>query len=247
MERKQTDYCEAFFDENLGGFWASVIPAQPGQTTWVDEHEMESVSGIEELERALAVDVQSSGVAPESVYGSYGFESASEASATARDAVEDIAAACIDLGVEIDPERVEHAQRRAGERAKFQYKEFSTGSAAAEPEPSAEPSTEPEPAPDADRLTTLAPTLAERGLSDGDVAELGRMADATGYGLGPGTALSFEQAVDFAYVMVGACEETVDAAGWTARVDQDVLDGAPRSDAEQMNGYVRDTFCPKIN
>lgn len=49
---------------------------------------MGDVAGIEQLERALAVEARQPGkIAPESVYGSYGFESGAEASTVAREAV----------------------------------------------------------------------------------------------------------------------------------------------------------------
>ncbi|TIC81502.1 hypothetical protein E8D34_17615 [Nocardioides sp. GY 10113] len=85
----------------------------------------------------------------------------------------------------------------------------------------------------------------ELGLPHEVIVRLGSMADLYGYGLGPGTALDYEQATNFAYGVSVVCdswrsgETTVQDA-----VDDDVMSGAPVSDARGFNRYLHTTFCP---
>ena len=82
-------------------------------------------------------------------------------------------------------------------------------------------------------------------LDHGVIVQLAAMADLYGYGLGPGTTLSYGQAKNFAYGVSVVCdslrsgESTVEDA-----VADDVSMGAPRSDAEGFNRYLDQTFCP---
>lgn len=95
--------------------------------------------------------------------------------------------------------------------------------------------------------TSTADFLASRGVTDSMVRQLGYMADATGYGLSPGTPLPFDQAQNFAFVIVGVCDEVAGGrTTWASEVDRDVASGAPLGDAQQMNGYLRDVFCPQV-
>lgn len=89
--------------------------------------------------------------------------------------------------------------------------------------------------------------LADRGITAEQVIELGRLADATGYGLSPDSPLSFQQAQDFAVVIVGLCDDVASGATtWQAQIEQDVADGAPRDDAVLMNNFLRNSFCPRL-
>ncbi|MGY1777740.1 hypothetical protein ACI8AV_17920 [Geodermatophilus sp. SYSU D00804] len=80
------------------------------------------------------------------------------------------------------------------------------------------------------------------------VRQLGTKADETGYGLAPGTPLPFEQAQSFAAIIVPVCDKVADGqTTWSAQTAQDVADGAPPTDAREMNGYLRDVFCPQLS
>lgn len=90
-------------------------------------------------------------------------------------------------------------------------------------------------------------TPDEYGLTSADIELLGSMADLYGYGLGPGTSLTFEQATDMAYAMTVPCSDVlVGGMTWGERVAEDVADGAPVADAEGFNAYLRDSFCPLL-
>jgi hypothetical protein len=102
----------------------------------------------------------------------------------------------------------------------------------------------PSPTPTED--TSIADFLARRGVSDSTVRQLGLVADRTGYG-GFSRVIAFDDAQGLASVMVTFCDEI--AAGektWTQSVAEDVATGAPRADAEEMNRYLRQTFCPAV-
>lgn len=85
----------------------------------------------------------------------------------------------------------------------------------------------------------------ELGLPHDVIVRLGRAADVFGYGLGPGTALDYEQATNFAYAVSTVCD------GWRSgdvtfqdSVDEDVASGAPATDARAFNRFLADDFCP---
>ncbi|MGY2005295.1 hypothetical protein [Blastococcus sp. SYSU DS1024] len=89
--------------------------------------------------------------------------------------------------------------------------------------------------------------LAGRGVDDSLVRQLGAMADITGYGLSPGNPLPFEQAQGFAVAIIDRCDEVSSGQiTWSDAVNEDVGDGAPVSDAQQMNSYLQSTFCPRV-
>lgn len=85
----------------------------------------------------------------------------------------------------------------------------------------------------------------ELGLPHEVIVRLGRTADVFGYGLGPGTALDYEQATNFAYAVSTVCD------GWRSgdltfqdSVDEDVMSGAPPADARGFNRFLESDFCP---
>jgi hypothetical protein len=48
-------------------------------------------------------------------------------------------------------------------------------------------------------------------------------------------------------VIVGVCDDVASGQStWSDQVAQDVATGAPVSAAQQMNGYLRDVFCPQV-
>lgn len=88
------------------------------------------------------------------------------------------------------------------------------------------------------------PYLARRGVTRMDVVLLGHIADRTGYGLGPGTTLTFQQAQDLAIMMVDNCERVRQGKRtWHDLVAEDVSVGATSSDAVDMYNYVSSQFC----
>jgi hypothetical protein len=77
------------------------------------------------------------------------------------------------------------------------------------------------------------------------IVALGLMADRYGYGNGPGTALTYEQALNFAYGVSVVCDSVRSGeATYQDFIDDDMSTGAPASAARGMNNYLRDTFCP---
>jgi hypothetical protein len=89
--------------------------------------------------------------------------------------------------------------------------------------------------------------LAGRGVDDSLVRRLGAMADMTGYGLSPGNPLPFEQAQGFAVAIIDRCNQVSSGQiTWNEAVNEDVIDGAPVSHAQQMNSFLRGTFCPQV-
>jgi hypothetical protein len=96
--------------------------------------------------------------------------------------------------------------------------------------------------------TSVQDFLASRGVTDDMVRQLGAMADLTGYGLDKDTPLPFDQAQDFASLIVSrVCDEVASGAlTWEQSIAQDVATGAPVGDAQQMNGDMREVFCPQV-
>lgn len=89
--------------------------------------------------------------------------------------------------------------------------------------------------------------LDRRGVTEEMVVTLGRIADATGYGLSPGTPLSYEQAQLFAAAIVTVCDDVADGnTTWADQTRRDQLDGAPTAAARQMNTYLRVQFCRSV-
>lgn len=82
-------------------------------------------------------------------------------------------------------------------------------------------------------------------LASAVIDELGRMADVYGYGLSPGSPLSYEQAIEFAYAVSLTCD-FLDSGAMTFNesVREDIQGGAPPSDARGFNRYLDRTFCP---
>lgn len=89
--------------------------------------------------------------------------------------------------------------------------------------------------------------LRDLGLTVTDVRLLSAAATMYGYGLDKDTPLDWRQSQDTAYVMSMVCTDV--ASGeytWQDAVWTDVSDGAPISDARNMNAYLRDQFCPSL-
>jgi hypothetical protein len=95
--------------------------------------------------------------------------------------------------------------------------------------------------------TSLQDAIEAAGLSSALVAELGRVAGDTGYGLTRGTPLTGDAAKSFAVVQIGTCRDL--ATGYRALdevIASDVSGGAPATDARTMAAFLRDTFCPAV-
>lgn len=95
--------------------------------------------------------------------------------------------------------------------------------------------------------SSVAEAVAEAGVSQDLVDRLAQVASSTGYGTSRGTALSEEQAMNFALVQIGTCLRL--QAGQTTAVEiiaQDVADGADRAGAETMSAFLLQTFCPAV-
>ena len=119
-------------------------------------------------------------------------------------------------------------------------------SATPSPSSSLTPTPEAPEAPEAPEEPEAPEVDNELGMAHEDIEALGRAADAYGYGLGPGTALSYEQATNFAYAVAVTCDEL--RSGETTleeSVQVDVADGAPPADARGFNAYLDSTFCPQ--
>ncbi|MGY1737015.1 hypothetical protein [Geodermatophilus sp. SYSU D00684] len=102
--------------------------------------------------------------------------------------------------------------------------------------------------PGTDGSEAIAEFLASRGVTESMIRQLGAKADATGYGLSPGTPLPFDQAQNFAAIMVSVCDKvTSGQTTWSAQIAEDVAARAPLADSQEMNGYLRDVFCPQLS
>lgn len=136
--------------------------------------------------------------------------------------------------------------RRQCPDAFVEYDEYAAQQERDEAMVEGDPDVPAEPSPEVD--TSIQDALDERGVTDDEVRRLGAMADRTGYGLGPGTTLPFDQAQNFAVVLILTCDQV--AAGeltWDDAIAADVSTGAPQGAAREMNGYLRDVFCPGLS
>lgn len=85
----------------------------------------------------------------------------------------------------------------------------------------------------------------ELGLPHDVIVRLGRAADAFGYGLGEGTTLDYEQSTNFAYAVALVCDEWRSGdLTFEDSVEEDVMSGAPPSDARAFNHFLESDFCP---
>lgn len=95
--------------------------------------------------------------------------------------------------------------------------------------------------------TSVVDALHEAGVPDRLVDELGRVADATGYGLSPGNSLDLQQRQSFAAIQITTCREV--AAGnksWAEVKSSDVAGGAPAASATEMVRFLQESFCPAV-
>lgn len=122
------------------------------------------------------------------------------------------------------------------------------------PEKASSSSTTPTPRPTTSATATPSPTasttatasgatgaeqtLADIGVSDGQVKQLIALADELGYG--PATK-------DFAWVMADTCRDVkAGASTYPELVDADVANGASRADAQRMYDWLKTSFCPDV-
>ena len=110
--------------------------------------------------------------------------------------------------------------------------------------------TQPEPTP-ADETpeadTSVQDALDEAGVGAALVAQLGRVAGDTGYGLTRGVPLTGDAARGFAVVQITTCREA--ASGYRSLDEvqvSDVANGASEADARTMAAFLRDVFCPAV-
>ncbi|WP_346619643.1 hypothetical protein [Blastococcus montanus] len=113
---------------------------------------------------------------------------------------------------------------------------------------SAEPAASDSPAPaEPSADTSLQDALSVAGVNDALVADLGRVAGASGYGLQPDMPLTGDDAIRFAVVQLDTCREL--ASGFRTLeevVARDVADGASRADAQAMADFLSSTYCPAV-
>jgi hypothetical protein len=94
--------------------------------------------------------------------------------------------------------------------------------------------------------TSIQDILDANGVTDQMVCDLGEVTDEAGYGL-DNRNTNFEERQGFAAVVIDTCTEV--AAGfqtWDEVIDADVATGAPFSDSQRLNGYLREVFCPAL-
>ncbi len=93
---------------------------------------------------------------------------------------------------------------------------------------------------------SLGQKLAEAGVEEADIRELGAMAYETHY-VGTLEYPSLEDMSSFAYIAVLLCRDVaVGESTWEDEVDKDTNSGATLGQAERMTGYLQDQFCPGV-
>lgn len=98
-----------------------------------------------------------------------------------------------------------------------------------------------------DTDTSIQDVLDANGVTDQIVCDLGEVTDEAGYGL-DNRKTTFEERQGFAALVIDTCTEvTAGFQTWEEVIDADVATGAPRSDSERLNGYLRDVFCPALS
>lgn len=86
--------------------------------------------------------------------------------------------------------------------------------------------------------------LAKASVTDDMVCGLGQVMDAAGYGFDNRTT-TYAERLNFAFIELDNCKEV--ASGyktWAEIVNEEVEQGAPRSESSRLNGYLERDFCP---
>lgn len=93
---------------------------------------------------------------------------------------------------------------------------------------------------------SLISALARVGATDQMVCALGEVQDKASYGMG-NRATTFAERAGLATVIISDCEDVANGyTTWTEVIADDVLDGAPRSDATTFNTHLERVFCPAL-
>ena len=126
---------------------------------------------------------------------------------------------------------------------------FPTPSSGLQEDRSGSPRKHAKPARPSHRAKPDAPRARKPGnalnLPRSVIVQLGQVADLYGYGLGPGTALSYHQSLNFAYGLSVVCDEVRSGRStFQDSIQDDISMGAPASDARGFNRYLQQTFCP---
>lgn len=104
------------------------------------------------------------------------------------------------------------------------------------------------------RTTTEAPSssgidpdLQRRGMTRQLLDELNLQAAGTGYSGARGSLMSESILEPFAGGMISVCDDVrAGYTDWASETQRDIADGAPRSAAERMNGFLQREFCPQV-
>lgn len=91
---------------------------------------------------------------------------------------------------------------------------------------------------------TVEDALTAAGVTDTIIRGLGAVMDSAGYGF-DNRATTFVERQGFAAIVMDDCRESATGhTAWDEIIDLDITRGTPTSASRELNGYLRDTYCP---